>query len=579
MNGISLHLHQQIAALAHHRYDTVIEEGGVGSGKSLGDAVILLERSRWDTAQWGGLFANTWPQLQAVTGEIYKHLDAAGVERVFNCRPPKEWVEEWRAKGIKTPPPRDRYTNVIILRTGVHIYLATLLNQNYKQLRGWEFGWIIIEEFTAGPTQPAVEFAMERVRCGEAQFSREFEAWRQSLVTRCASGATIEVMRTATGTYEVPRNEDGTVDPEAISYDHWCRVHHRHTKYLKGNPPEEDNHWTYAWYAAMDAHAAKLPGGVPVKNADSYPNLLRGIGPVIYIPSRTRDNEKHLSAGYIENQLARLDEETAKKRLDGVRSRRRSGAAYNKYSSANEISIEYHPDRELYLCFDFNTNPTVCALGHPLYPGEYPNQGEKAEALRHVGIFGEFFHIGGMDAYQLAEALVAGQKGSHGFMPANWQGLRAHEGRVKVFGDATGGIKKKTFTGTSPWKIINGVLGDECRGRYSVCVPAINPLVFERVRSMNGALCTAAGYHLLFHDPGCVRFKGDLEAVPLAPDGTIVKPGGPRPGSTFWQMTHISDGVGYLAHWFWPMGRDVSDREPHDTLPVIEAPRFVEPMV
>lgn len=532
MNGITLHLHQQIAALAHHRYDIVIEEGGVGSGKSLGDAIIWLDRSKWDTAQWHLLAANTWPQLQAVTGEIYKHLDAAGVEHVFNCRPQKEWVEEWKAKNIPTPPARDRYTNVVILRTGLHIYLATLLNQNYKQLRGWEFGSVTIEEFTTGPTQAAVEFAMERARCGKAQFGRQFEAWRQT-----------------------------QPDPAAAKFGDWCAVHHRHTKYLKANPPEDDAHWSYDWYAAMDAHAATLPGGEPLKNADSYPNLLRGVGAVLYVPSRTKDNEENLSANYIENQRSRLDEETAKKRLEGVRSRRRSGRAYNKFTSDNQWPVRYHEDRDLYIFFDFNANPTVAGFAHPLFRGEYPDQGEAVDALQHVGVFGEFFHIGGMDAYGLAESIVAGERGSDGYLPDNWQGLRRHAGRVKVFGDATGGIKKQNFTGVTPWKIVNGVLGDECRGRYDILVPRTNPLVQVRIRSVNARLCSAAGYRTLHIDPNLDRLIGDLDAVPLAPDGTIIKPGGPRQGSKFWQLTHISDALGYLIHQLFPLGREINARE------------------
>jgi hypothetical protein len=527
LNGVTLHLHQQIAAIAHHKYDTVVEIGGVGSGKSLGDAIILLDRSQWDTSQWHLLAANTWPQIQAVTGEIYKWFEAVGEEHVFNCRPPKEWIDEWKAKGIVTPPPRDRYTNCLVTRRGLHVYQATLLNKNYTQLRGWEFGSVIIEEFTAGPTQIAVEFAMERARCG--------------------------------------------IGPEE------CAKRHRHTKYLKGNPPEDDGHWSYDWLQSMNNFAASLPGGEDPKNSETYTNLLKGIGPVLYIPSRTKDNERNLSAGYIENQLARLDEETAKKRLDGVLSRRRSGRAYNKWTNENEWPIAYRSERLVYLYFDFNTNPSVAGFAHQLKPGEYPDQQGNIEGLRFDGIFGEFFHVGGMDAHDMAIALVEGSRGSDGYFPSNWKGLARHEGRVIVYGDATAGAKK-TMTGTNPWKIVKDVFRSELGGRVSFSVPDHNPLEQIRVRGMNGRFCSASGVRTLFADPKCDKHIHDFESVQLGPDGGILKPGGPRAGSKLWLLTHISDGCGYWNHAVAPMGRaidPVGDIPQSNIPPRVKAPSFI----
>lgn len=472
--------------------------------------MILLERTKWDTSQWHLLAANTWPQLQAVTGEIYKWWDLAGVEHVFNSMPPEEWREEWRSKGIKTPSKRDRYTNCVVTRAGLHLYLQTLLNQNFKNLRGWEFGSIIIEEFTAGPSQAAVEYAMERARCG------------------------------------IGKEE--------------CRRRHRHTKYLKGNPPDDDGHWVYDWLAAMDRYASTLPGGVETKHADTYPNILKGIGPVLYIPSQTKDNEANLSDNYLENQLARLDDETAKKRLGGVLSRRRSGRAYNKWSNANEWPIEYHQDRDLALYFDFNTNPTVAGVSHRLKPGEYPDQGGISSALRYDGIFGEYFHIGGMDAHELAIELIEGKRGSDGYFPKNWSGLKDHQAHIYIYGDATAGARR-TMTGTNPWKILREPLQSHLGDRVIFRVPKHNGPIQNRLRSVNGRLCSAAGFRTLFADPNCDKHIHDFDAVQLAPDGTILKPGGPRAGSRLWLLTHISDALGYFTEAVTPLGFPVDPLE------------------
>jgi hypothetical protein len=356
-----------------------------------------------------------------------------------------------------------------------------------------------------------------------------------------------------------------------------CRKRHRHTKYLKGNPPEDDGHWAYEWLGIMDKHAATLAGGIESKHSDSFPNLLNGIGPVLYIPSSTKDNERNLSAGYIDNQLARLDEETAKKRLDGVLSRRRSGRAYNKWSNANEWPIEYHFDRIVYLYFDFNTNPAVAGVAHPLKPGEYPEQGGNTEGLRYDGIFGEFFHIGGMDAHELANELVGGGRGSNGYFPSNWKGLAAHESRIIVYGDATAGAKK-SMTGTNPWKIVKDVFRSELGGRVSFDVPPHNPLEQIRLRGMNGRFCSASGIRTLFADPHCDKHIHDFEAVQLGPDGGILKPGGPRAGSKLWLLTHISDGAGYWNDRVAPMGRaiDPAGEIPQSNVPPrVKAPSFI----
>lgn len=573
MNGISLHLHQQIAALADERYDTVIEEGGVGSGKSLGDAVVILKRSTFDTAQWGGLFANTWPQLQAVTGEIYKHTDAAGVDHVFNCRPPKEWVEEWEEKGIKTPPNRDRFTNVAIFRTGLHLYQATLLNQNYKNLRGWEFGWIIIEEYTNGPSQAAVEFAMERVRCGRAQFGSQYETWQRGIAQRCAAGATIDLASAGggDGRFELPRHDDGSINPEAITYDHWCRAHHRHTKYLKGNPPEDDGHWTFAWYAAMDAYAATLPGGAPTKDADSYPNLLKGVGSVLYIPSRTKDNERNLSAGYIDNQLARLDEETANKRLNGVRARKRSGLAYSGFSRENEIAVTYHPFRTLYVNLDFNNSPIASGLCHPLNPGEYPDE-HKRPNVSHVGKFGEVFDSQGGGLQALCALLLGDGVGNLGAAPPIirtckhedatchcWRGLLEHKGPVVFFGDGTG--NNKSASGSSLWSIVDDVIGKQLTARriaYSRRTSTANELVPLRVRAHNAKLCSAAGIRSFWIDPRCTNTINDLMSCVWDKHKPDIQKYGERGGSKMHLLTHLSDADGYMLTTLFPMGHEPS---------------------
>jgi hypothetical protein len=154
--------------------------------------------------------------------------------------------------------------------------------------------------------------------------------------------------------------------------------------------------------------------------------------------------------------------------------------------------------------------------------------------------------------------MAAGEKGSGGYFPANWKGLAAHRGPVIAYGDATGGATK-SMTGFTPWSIVNEVLREACQ-HYSTAVPRTNPLQQIRVRSMNGRFCNARQERLLFVDPSCREHLHDLLVVQTNPDGTIKKPGGPRPGSDFWKRTHLSDALGCLCCERYPMGHDVNPR-------------------
>jgi len=512
---LKLHTHQSLAIKCLQRgspYRTVVYLGAIRSGKTLTLVRWMLDRGKWDTAQVHGLFANTGPQLQnAILQEVLPWLELAGVEWWWNKRPPAAWVERWRRLGIKVPPRQPKYTNILILSTGLHIYCGSMSNKSYRQIKGMKFGSLTIEEFTAGATEEGVRYLFERVNCGLGP-------------ARCAE------------------------------------LHH-HVKLLNGNIPDEDDHWIYAWLARREKQAATAARLAPTENMDEYPCLLRGIGDTIYIPSRTVDNVDNLPADFIDDMETTVDEETAQRVLRGVVTRRRIGRAYNGYDRKNLYPINYDPKRTLYLFLDYNNNPTVAGLAHPLRAGEFPSEFLVA-GVEYEGVFGEFFHLGGMDAHQLALSLARGEKSSNGWWPENFGGLAVHQAPIIGFGDAKGGAKK-SMTGFTPWSIVNEVLRDACRdpvtGRswWSTRVPTENPLQQIRIRSLNARFCNARGQRLLFIHPNLHELQTDLETVQTGPDGTIVKPGGPRPGSKFWHRTHLSDGLGYMEYALHPMGKDL----------------------
>lgn len=442
-NELVLFPHQEIEYRAHQTHDLIISIGGVGSGKTTSFVLWLLSRMQWDRSQTHALFCHTTVQLRAVTKIIYKQLDripqVRNHERKFNCRPPKEWLADWERRNIKTPVGQDRYENVVIWPCGLHLQLGTLHNRSYEQYRSAEWGSVGIEEFTLqGVTREAFDFIDERVRCGES--------------------------------------EDGIDCTETLG--------HRHTKVLHGNPPESPDHWSWEMLETLETGAGELPGAIKrEKGGAGYPNLIAGIGPAILIPSRTTDNTR-LAKSYINNKLARLDTETANRRLGGALKRTKAGRCYSAFSHLNEIdTFDYDPNRTLYVSLDFQKQPAVATLHHPLRPGEYPNEHERP-GIQHVGTFGTFFHIGGLNTEQmLGMLLTMGERGNQSNLPDSFKGLLHHKTKIIFTGDATSSYEKMSG---NDWEIVDKVLRDALPGKYSKDVPdKRNPLVALTVYALD----------------------------------------------------------------------------------------------
>jgi hypothetical protein len=506
--------HQEIEFRAQQTHELIISIGGVGSGKTTAFVLWLLDRMKWDTGQVHALFAYTTVQLRAVMRVIYKQLDriprVRNHERAFGTRPPKAWIDDWQRRQIPNPGKQDRYENMVIWPCGLHLQLGTVHNRSYEQYRGSEWGSLGFEEFTLhGVTKDAFDFLDERVRCGDG---------------------------------------DGDIECSET-------LGHRHTKILHGNPPESADHWTWEMLEALEREASSLPGATPRQQGDEgYPNLVAGVGQAILIQSRTTDN-KRVGKRYVERKLARLDKETAARRLGGQLTRTKTGRAYSEFSQENIRPIEYHPDRTLYVNLDFNNRPIVAGLCHPLNPGEYDSKHER-EGISHVGKFGEVFDLRGGGLQALCPLLLQGDVGDSGAAPSNWRGLFEHKGPVIFFGDGTG--LNNQASGKTLWSIVDELIGTQLIALdigYSKKVSR-NKLVPLRVRATNAKFCSAAGIRSFWIAPWCVRSVADYTRVEWDPSKQDVKKYGERGGSDQWTLTHASDGDSYMLDALFPLGRE-----------------------
>jgi hypothetical protein len=520
--SLELYPHQEIEFHAQRTHDLVISIGGVGSGKTTSFVLWLLDRMQWDTGQMHALFAHTTTQLRAVTRIIYKQLAKIPAvrhhERVFNCRPPKEWREDWERRDVAVPVTQDRYENVVIWPTGLHLQLGTLHNRSYEQYRGAEWGSVGIEEFTLqGVTREAFDFIDERVRCGDS--------------------------------------EDGIDCTETYG--------HRHTKILHGNPPENPNHWAWELLDTLEQAASELPGATPREGNEGYPNLIAGIGPAILIPSRTTDNTR-LAKSYIDNKLSKLDTETAARRLGGALTRTKAGRVYSAYSNLNETEMfDYDPNRTLYVSCDFNKHAAAATVHHPLRPGEYPSEHER-RGVQHVGTFGTFFHVGGLNTEQMCHMLLTGERGNLSELPDSFKGLLEHRARITFYGDATANYEKMSG---NDWEIVDRICGQALRGRYGRdVVSKRNQDVVGTIFAVNCKTCTGDGLRSYWVHPRNGMLRKDFLTNEWDKTGRDIQKYGYRPGSTSkdYQRTHAGDTVRYLIARLFPLGdeRDTDNESP-----------------
>ena len=525
---LRLHTHQSLESKCIKRgspYRLVVAIGGIRSGKSLCIARWLLDRGQWDTAQMHAIFANTKGQLDTILNDVTPWIEAADIEWQAHRQPPPEWIESWRVRGIKVPPRRTSYRGILILSSGLHVQLGSVDKDSYRKIKGARWGSLIVEEVCAGATEDALRYLFERVNCnlGPAR----------------------------------------------------CKALHHHVKVLHANPPDTDSHWIFDWLLRYERAAAKKAGIVRkegAKEEESYQCLLHGVGDVIYIPSRTIDNADNLPGDFIDDMASGVDEETAAKILDGALRRTQKGRVYRGFSYENQIeTIPYDPDRSLYVSLDFNKNPAVALLAHPLKAGEFPSE-HAVQGVTHLGVFGEVFHVGGADVAALCEMLLTGDPGSDGALPSNFRGLINHTARITFYGDATSNYETMA---PKEWPIVNEICGKALRGRYACATDTKqNPHIPNSVHAVNYRFCSGQKVRSLWIHPRCRHLIEDMltnQWHKTNPD-KIYKPGD-RAGGTAKLTTHLGDALRYLVAAMFPMGNEAGKPE----LPTMPLPKFTEP--
>lgn len=565
--------------------------GGPGSGKTATDFLQIFLRSERCVDQPYGLFANTEAQLQTFIGVITEHLDAIGMQHVFETKAPPEWRRRWRRDGIRIPPRRLRNLKMWIWEDGTHVFCATLVNGAYTRAKSLNLMAALIEEATEpGVTREAIIVILRAVRCGVAKAD-------------------------ADGGSECKRRG------------------HLHETVVKFNVPLLDpSHWSYKENERLLAQEAE-------RKEKGLPPFYR----IIEVDSR---ENFHTGRDYIDRLRASMDADTFEQQISGKLKRNISATSYHQFSERNVLdSLTYDNRRPLHIYFDFNNWPAVSGWGVDLRWDEVPEI-ERRAGREYFGIIGELFsgsdpmqtdqvayalledptrNLDRMDARCIdcgckmrehmeldaesgwlcqycswrADADVRAATGSTKFCSGrtasidersipgvsrlihatpNWRGLVNHRADIYVYGDATG----KASHADAPQRggsrkvlrmIFEEALGDRVHFRFKEA----NPPVIHRVLAVNKMLCDGQRVRSLFLGSWCTAHRDDFrEVVPDLKTGEpkkVAKSLANLAKSDYCLRTDISDALGYMIDVRWPYER-VDSR----ALPSLSGPGSLGPM-
>lgn len=207
------------------------------------------------------------------------------------------------------------------------------------------------------------------------------------------------------------------------------------------------------------------------------------------------------------------------------------GQAYHQFDPEVHAAgiVRYNPLDDLHLCFDFNPAPGVMAISHVRKPPQWLSAAPEDELI--PCFFDEIWIERNSNTYKVCDRFL--------------EKYKAHEGRIYVYGDASGGANYSSSVAGSDWELVTEKLRPVFGSRLRFRVPRKNPYVRPRLNSVNARLRNAAKHVRMAVDRNCQHTIMSLEGTTLDESGDIEKP----PGDL---VTHLSDALGYFIHTRWP---------------------------
>lgn len=232
-----------------------------------------------------------------------------------------------------------------------------------------------------------------------------------------------------------------------------------------------------------------------------------------------------LPPDYINHLLSTIDPKLVPQELGGRYVDVQEGKAYHCWDSQRNGILKYPYDHEKPLIFSFDFNimsksPMSTIIGQEHFNSE--SKQWEAQVIDEIVIqFGDT------------------KKACHEFL-ARYQ---KHQGQIHIYGDATGDYRTE-----SEFSIVQKVLGPVFRDRLKLLVKRSNPLVDERIASVNAMLFNSLDVPRLFIDlKRCPRLEADLVGLEFKESGAGLDKSDPL-------LSHSSDALGYWIYLRFPAG-------------------------
>jgi hypothetical protein len=238
----------------------------------------------------------------------------------------------------------------------------------------------------------------------------------------------------------------------------------------------------------------------------------------------------------LQSAAGELDERVYRQEFQASFENLTSGRVYYAFDRSDVKPVEYDPQFPLCWSLDFNIDP-ACSVLCQVVHGQVQVLDEIA--LRDAS------------TYDICQEFASRTREwvklfNYGALP------------VYVYGDATGDSRKSAASRTD-WQIVRDFLAGNAREyKATFRIPTRNPEVKDRINCVNAIISNASGQRRLTVSPKCKQLIRDLQQVSWKTDANGNSIGDLDRSDRM--RTHLSDALGYLMAWEFPMRAKIGFR-------------------
>jgi len=308
-----------------------------------------------------------------------------------------------------------------------------------------------------------------------------------------------------------------------------------------------------AWQANVRPALADRNGwcwliGVPEGRNHYYDTWNQAVGPLNITNGGDWDgftwfSSDILPAHEIDSAKRDLDELTYRQEYEAsfVNFEGQAYYSFDRNHHCARLADRYRPSADLIICLDFNVDPGVMVICQEMEFPATPNEQAPVE-IKGRKMFANVKHTGRSGTGAIGEVHIPRNSNTPAVVrkfAADWKG---HNGRIFVYGDATGGSRGTAQTEGSDWDLVKKELRKSFKEeQLHFRVPRSNPTERARINAVNTRLMSGDGDVRLMVDPvACPMLVKDFEGVRLLAGGSgeLDKKIDPK-------LTHLTDSIGY----------------------------------